>query len=81
MNPSPQFAINWNDVLKGLIMAIGTPVLLIIQQTITSGQLTFNWKQIGSNRIVCYILHFYTLLYLPYLFPTSPQKQGGCVNL
>lgn len=47
MNQSPQFAINWNDVLKGLIMAIGTPVLFVIEQTVNSGTVTFNWKEIG----------------------------------
>lgn len=62
MNQSPQFAINWSDVLKGLIMAVGTPVIFIIQQTISSGQLTFNWKQIGMAALsggVAYLIKNY----------------------
>lgn len=44
---SDRFSINWNDFLKGLIMAVIMPVLAIIQNSIANGELTFNWKLIG----------------------------------
>lgn len=51
MKQSPLFSININDVLKGLLMAVGTPAVFLIQQTIQSGSLTFNWKSIGMAAI------------------------------
>ena len=42
-----RFTINWNDVLKGLIVAVILPVLAVIQNSIANGELTFNWKLIG----------------------------------
>lgn len=39
--------LNWQDVLKGLVMAVLTPAIVIIQQSIESGSFTFDWKSIG----------------------------------
>lgn len=64
MEQSKLFSLNYGDILKGLIMAVGTPVLLIIQQSIANGEVTFNWKQIGMAAIaggVAYLLkNFFT---------------------
>jgi hypothetical protein len=51
MKQSPLFTINWHDVLKGLIMAVLTPAVFIIQQTLQNGTLTFNWKSIGMAAV------------------------------
>lgn len=63
-NQSPQFTLNWHDVLKGLLMAVLTPTLFTIQQTIQNGNLTFNWKAIAMTAIaggVAYIIkNFFT---------------------
>jgi len=64
MKKSPIYSLNWNDALKGLLMAVGTPAILIIQQTIANGALTFNWKQVGMAAIaggVAYLIkNFFT---------------------
>lgn len=39
--------LNFNDILKGLLMAVLAPVIVIIEQSVTSGVLTFDWKTIG----------------------------------
>ena len=44
---SNRFTLEGNDWLKGLVMAILVPVLVIVQQSIDAGSLTFNWKVIG----------------------------------
>lgn len=71
MKQSPLFSLNLNDVLKGLLMAVITPALFLIQQAITNGQFTFNWKQIGMAAIaggVAYIAkNFFT--------PAVPTKE------
>lgn len=38
--------LNQNDLIKGLIMAIIGAILPIIQQSIESGNLTFDWNAI-----------------------------------
>lgn len=61
---SKQFSINFQDIGKGLIVAIGTPILLIIQQSIAANSLTFNWKEIvmaGIGGLTTYLLkNFFT---------------------
>lgn len=42
-----QFTLQGRDWLKGLLMAVLTPAIVIIQQTISAGQLTFDWQTIG----------------------------------
>lgn len=56
---SDRFSINWNDFLKGLVMAVIMPVLAIIQSSISNGELTFNWKLIGltaAGAFVAYLI-------------------------
>lgn len=51
MKNSNLFTLNFKDFLKGLIIAILAPVLLVIQQSLDSGQFIFNWKQIVITSI------------------------------
>ena len=44
---SKQFTVNWRDIAKALIVATLTPAVVIIQASIDTGVMTFNWKQIG----------------------------------
>lgn len=71
MKQSPLFTLNWNDALKGLLMAVITPALFLIQQALENGQFTFNWKQIGMAAIaggVAYLTkNFFT--------PQAPVKE------
>lgn len=61
---SPLYTLNWNDALKGLIMAVVTPALFIIQQALENGKFVFNWQQIGMAAVaggVAYIAkNFFT---------------------
>jgi len=47
MDKSNFLSLNWLDLGKGLLMAVLTPVVVIIQQSIESGSFTFDWKSIG----------------------------------
>jgi hypothetical protein len=57
-------SLNWGDVIKGLVMAVLTPVLVVIQQSIEKGELTFNWHLIALSAVgggVAYLLkNFFT---------------------
>lgn len=52
-------SLNLKDFFKGFLMAILVPALLIVQQSLESGVLTFNWKQIAIASIsgaIAYLL-------------------------
>lgn len=44
---SNQFSVNAIDIMKGLLMAVLTPVFLIMIGSLEAGSLTFDWKNIG----------------------------------
>jgi hypothetical protein len=48
---SKQFSLKWRDIVRGFILAVLTPALLIIQQSLEANSLTFNWHQIGMASI------------------------------
>jgi hypothetical protein len=43
------FSLKTKDWIKGLILAVVVPVLLAVEQSLTEGTLTFNWKQLGMT--------------------------------
>lgn len=45
---SKQFTWNLKDVLKGLLVAVATPVFTIIMTSLKAGHLIFDWEAIGS---------------------------------
>lgn len=48
---STQFRLNLRDLLKGLLVAVITPVFTIIMTSLNAGQLMFNWKIIGATAV------------------------------
>jgi hypothetical protein len=56
---SKKFSLNIRDFGKGLIISIGTAVLVVIQNSLADGSLEFNWEQIGvaaGGAAVAYLL-------------------------
>jgi len=39
------------DLLRGLVMAVLTPAVLILQQSLEAGVMVFNWKAIGMASV------------------------------
>lgn len=64
MKTSNFLSLNWLDLGKGLLMAILTPVVVVIQQSLEAGVFTFDWKSIGVAAIgggVAYLIkNFFT---------------------
>lgn len=56
--------LNLNDILKGLLMAVLTPVVVIIQQSLEAGVFVFDWKSIGlaalSGGVAYLVKNFFT---------------------
>ena len=48
---SPFLNIDFNDFIKGLIVAVLTSVLTIVYSTVQAGSLSFDWKLIGVTAI------------------------------
>jgi hypothetical protein len=48
---SKQGTLAMRDVLRGLIMAVLTPAVLIIQQSLEAGILVFNWHSIAMASV------------------------------
>jgi hypothetical protein len=46
-----QGTLSLRDLARGLIMAVLTPAVLIVQQSFEAGVLTFNWHVIGMAAI------------------------------
>jgi len=51
MKTSNFLSLNWLDLGKGLLMAVLTPVVVIVQQSLELGVLTFDWKTIALSAI------------------------------
>lgn len=69
MKTSKLFSLNWQDFAKGLLMAVLTPVVVIIQQSIENGTFTFDWKVIALSAIGG------GLAYLTKNFFTTPKEE------
>ena len=54
---SPKFTLQLRDFLRGAILAVATPVLVIVQQTIETGVLKFNWPQIGTVALGAFLAY------------------------
>lgn len=48
MKTSNLYSIDFKDLSKGLIVAIGSAVVATIQTSLQAGSLDFNWKLIGT---------------------------------
>lgn len=48
MKTSNLYSLDFKDLLKGLVVAIGSAVVTTIQTSLQSGSLNFNWRLIGT---------------------------------
>jgi hypothetical protein len=51
MKTSEFLNLDLRDLLKACIIATLTPVLVLLQQSIDAGQLTFDWKHLGMAAV------------------------------
>lgn len=57
MNKSTFFKLKSRDFWQGALMATGTAVLVVIQNSLSSGTLTFNWQQIGMAAVAAIVTY------------------------
>jgi hypothetical protein len=51
MKQSSFFSINWRDILRGLVMAVLTPILTLITNSVDHGEFTLNWHLVWLSAI------------------------------
>ena len=68
MQTSPLFSLDFKDLGKGLLVAIGGAVVAAVQSTVQAGSFTFSWKTIASVALAS------GLSYLGKNFLTPSQK-------
>lgn len=51
------FSLKLNDWLRGLLLAVVVPVLLAVQQSLSEGSLTLNWKQLGMTAVASLVAY------------------------
>lgn len=47
MEQSKLYSINWRDALHGLIIAVGSPVVLELTRLLQAGKMDFTWKTLA----------------------------------
>jgi hypothetical protein len=52
---SKRFSLNWQDIWKGLKMAVILPALTTIYTSLEAGKLDFDWKTIGMTAALGFI--------------------------
>ena len=58
LTTSTQFTLNMRDVLRGLLVAVLSPVFTILLTSLDKGELTFNWKVIGAVALSAALSYF-----------------------
>jgi uncharacterized membrane protein len=49
------FKLKLRDYLKGILMAVVVPALVLIQQSLSAGQITIDWKALGISSVAALI--------------------------
>lgn len=81
---SGQFSLNARDFFKGLLIAVLTPVITVIIQSLEAGNLKFDWTAIGVTALSAFLAYIVKNLLAPAQIvitdphPTSVQavKEG-----
>ena len=69
MKQSEFLSIGTRDILRGFVMAVLTPIFVIVQQSLEAGILTFNWRAIAMAGIAG------ALAYITKNFFTAPDEK------
>lgn len=52
-----RFDLSKNDFLKGLLMAVGTPVIAVLLATVQAGSWQFDWNLIGTTAVSAFLMY------------------------
>lgn len=58
-------SLQMRDIIKGFLVAALTPVFTIITNSLSNGELTFNWKAIGTTALAAGLAYIAKNLFEP----------------
>jgi hypothetical protein len=73
MKTSSLFSLDFKDLGKGLLVAVGGAVIAAIETSIQAGSLTFNWKAIGGVALAAGLSYLVKNLFTPAQTVTPAQ--------
>lgn len=65
MKQSEFLSLGWRDFFRGLAMAVLTPIVIIVQQSLEAGTLVFNWKSILTAGVAGGVAYLVKNLFTP----------------
>ena len=78
---SNQFTVSLKDVIKGLIVAVITPVITVIMTSLQAGSLTFDWKAIGITALTAGLAYIIKNFFTPAaIIVDAPPSQVQAVK-
>lgn len=76
VSTSQRFTLNLRDVLKGLLVAVITPVFTIILSSLQAGSIVFDWKAIGITALTAGLAYIMKNFLSPAeIVLTNPSKE------
>lgn len=73
MQTSPLFSLNFKDLGKGLLVAVGGAAITATEISIQAGSLTFNWYSISSVALAAGLSYLGKNFFTPAKIVTSIQ--------
>lgn len=80
MKTSNLFSLNLRDILKALIVAVITPVVPIIENSLSAGTLTFDWHNIGVAALGGFVAYLAKNFLTPAQIVSSVQADAQNSN-
>jgi membrane protein implicated in regulation of membrane protease activity len=72
---APKFSLSQNDFVKGLVMAVGTPVIAVLLATVQAGSWQFDWNLLGTTAVSALLMYLGKNFFTgPSLVVTDPSK-------
>lgn len=78
---SKKFSIELRDLLKGGLLAVIASVAPLLQATLDSGELTFNWKAIGITAMGTFVAYIIKNFLAPAQVTTTYDTNAKAVNV
>ena len=73
MKTSSLFSLDFKDLGKGLLVAVGGAAIAAIETSISAGSLTFDWKAIGGVALAAGLSYLVKNLFTPAQTVTPAQ--------
>jgi len=73
MKTSSLFSLDFKDLGKGILVAVGGAVIAAVESSIQAGSLIFNWKAIGGVALAAGLSYLVKNLFTPAQTVTPAQ--------